>query len=103
MTTYDEILDELRTALLVEDIDSIRNRQGEWVDGWVPIYNNHIIAEWQEMPGEYDDRGGQELGTDGTIGIVGLMTLDLYLYYSDLLERALQELETELEEKEGQE
>lgn len=100
MTTIEEIKSELRTAIANgEELGDIRDRSHEWVDGYVPIYNNRIIEEWQEMPGEYDDRGGAELGHMGEATIVGLMSLDLYLYYSDLVEEVISDLEAELEEE----
>ena len=45
------------------------------------------------MPSEYDNRGAQELGADSSLGIVGLMNLDLYLWYSDLFSEAIEEVE----------
>jgi len=97
-TMKTQMKNEVRTELLNGgDIQSIKDRSNEWLDGWLPIYNNEIMKEWQEMPHEYDDRGGQELGTDGSIGIIGLMSLDLYLYYSDLFNNAMDELEEEME------
>ena len=48
------------------------------------------------MPNEYDNRGAAEFGTDGSIGIIGLMSLDLYLYYGDLFNKAMDELEEEM-------
>jgi hypothetical protein len=96
-TTIQEIKDEVRIELRNGgDIQSVKDRSNEWLEGWLPVYNGEIVREWQEMPSEYDDRGGLELGTDGTIGIVGLMSLDLYLYYSDLFNKAMEELEEEM-------
>ena len=95
--TIEQMKDEVRTELQNGgDLEQIRDRAGEWIDGYLPIYNNQIMKEWQDMPHEYDDRGGAELGTDGTIGIVGLMSLDLYLYYSDLFNRAINDLTEEV-------
>ena len=91
----EEIKTELSNGL---ELDEIRDNSGEMIDSHLPIYNNEIIKEWQEMPGEYDNRGGQELGTDGSIEIVGLMSLDLYLYYTDIFNEAIEAVETELEE-----
>jgi hypothetical protein len=91
----EEIKTELSNGL---ELDEIRDNSGEMIDSHLPIYNNEIIREWQEMPSEYDDRGAQELGSDGTIGIVGLMSLDLYLYYTDLFNEAIEAVESELEE-----
>jgi hypothetical protein len=86
----EEILTELKRG---EGFDSIKDRSNELVDSYLPIYNNEIIKEWKDMPGEYDDRGADELGADNSIGIVGRMSLDLYLYYTDLLNEAIQEVE----------
>ena len=90
----EEIKTELANGL---EIDEIRDNSGEMIDSHLPIYNNEIIEEWQKMPGEYDDRGTEELG-GGTTGIVALMSLDLYLYYTDLFNEALEEVENQLEE-----
>ena len=49
------------------------------------------------MPGDYDDRGVQELGSDESNGIIARMSLDLYLYYTDLFNEAVQEVEESLE------
>lgn len=92
------MIEEIRTELANGlEIDEIRDNSGEMIDSHLPIYNNEIIEEWQNMPGEYDDRGTEELG-EGTTGIVALMSLDLYLYYTDLFNEALEEVENELEE-----
>lgn len=99
-TTQEQMKNEILTQLKEDDVtlDEIRDRAGEWVDGWLPVYNNQIIKEWQEMPSEYDDRGSAELGHMGETNIIGLMSLDLYLYYSDLFSEVLDEIESELEE-----
>lgn len=78
-------------------LDEIRDNSGEWIDGYLPIYNNKIVEEWQAMPGDYDNRGAVELGYDGDGDIIHQMSLDLYLYYSDIFHEALAELEEELE------
>lgn len=96
MTTLDEIIKELKTSIAYgEELQSIRDNQGQWVDGYLPIYNNQIIDEWKEMPNEYDNRGAQELGHMEEVTIIGLMSLDLYLYYSDLVSQALDAIESE--------
>ena len=80
-----------------EDLDRIKDRSGEFIDSYLPIYYNKIVEEWQGMPSEYNNRGHAELGQDGEINIYNLMTLDLYLYYSDLFYEAIKEIEEELE------
>jgi hypothetical protein len=98
VSTLDEIVKEIKQELdRGVDIDSIRDNSGEWIENYIPIYNNHIIAEWQEMPSEYDNRGSAELGIPNDISIIALMQLDLYLYYSDLFFVALDSVEKSLE------
>lgn len=94
----EEVLNEINNN--GADLEKIKDNSGEWVDNYVPIYNNQIIKEWQEMPSEYDDRGAQELGISEDATIINRMTLDLYLYYNDLFHEVLDEVEEELEEKE---
>ena len=94
----EEILAEIARG---EDLDQIKDRSGEFIDGYLPIYNNRIIEEWQAMPSEYDNRGAADLGhLEHEINIVNLMSLDLYLYYSDLFNEAVSEVEETLEEAE---
>jgi hypothetical protein len=80
------------------ELDDIRDNSGEWVDGYLPVYNNRIVEEWQAMPSDYDNRGAAELGAGGEINIINLMSLDLYLYYSDLFNEACNDVENDLEE-----
>lgn len=79
-------------------LEEIQDNSGEWVDGYLPIYYNKIVEEWQEMPSEYNDRGHQELGhLEQEVTIYNLMSLDLYVYYLDIFNEAIAELEEELE------
>jgi hypothetical protein len=99
-TTIEQMKQELRTELSNGgDIDDIKDRSGEWVDGYLPVYYNRIVEEWQEMPSEYNNRGSAELGLGQEIDIYNLMSLDLYIYYSDLFNEAVEELEEELSEQ----
>ena len=99
-TTIEQMKQELRTELSNGgDIDDIKDRSGEWIDGYLPVYYNRIVEEWQEMPSEYNNRGSAELGLGQEIDIYNLMSLDLYLYYSDLFNKAVEELEEELSEQ----
>ena len=84
-----------------ESLDNIKDRSGEIIDSHLPIYNYQILKEWSEMPADYDNRGAQELGHSGEPDILRLMTLDLYLYYSDLFSEAISELEQEIKDKES--
>lgn len=101
MTTVEYMKEEIKREIATgQELEDIRDNSHEWIDGYLPVYNNRIIEEWQNMPGEYDDRGSAELGHMGETTIVGLMSLDLYMYYSDLFSQALNEIEGELEEEE---
>ena len=105
LTPLSSIIEELRTELEQngQDLDDIRDNSGEWIEGFMPIYYNRIIEEWTELPSDYTNRGAIELGQGGETNIYNLMGWDLYLYYSDLVEQALTELEEELADKEEQE
>lgn len=78
-------------------LEGIQEYPGDWIEGYLPVYYNQIVQEWQEMPSEYNDRGAVELGHMGETTIYGLMSLDLYLYYTDIFNEAIAELEEELE------
>jgi hypothetical protein len=98
MDVVKQMTEEIRLELSNSvDLDDIKDRSGEIVDGYLPVYNNRIIEEWQQMPSEYDNRGAAELGTGEEINIVNLMSLDLYLYYTDLFNEAITEVEDSLE------
>jgi len=98
MTIVEQMVEEIRTELANgQELDDIRDNAGEYVDGYLPVYYNRIVQEWQEMPSEYNDRGAAELGQTGTETIYNLMSLDLYVYYSELFEEALTEVEESLE------
>ena len=98
MNAYKYIYEDLKQTITNgEDMESIRDNSGEWIDGYLPIYNNNIIEEWKDMPSEYDNRGSAELGIPGDISIIALMQLDLYLYYSDLFFQVLTDIAEELE------
>jgi hypothetical protein len=94
----EQMAEEIRLELSNgESLEDIKDRSGEIVDGYLPVYNNRIVEEWQAMPSEYDNRGSAELGTGDEINIVNLMSLDLYLYYTDLFNEAITEVEDSLE------
>jgi hypothetical protein len=101
MTTIEEIKQELQQELEkgYASLDEIEDNSGEWVDGYLPVYYNRIVEEWQNMPSEYNNRGAKELGQGGEIDIYNLMSLDLYLYYTDLFNEAVEEIKGELEEE----
>jgi hypothetical protein len=97
-TIVKQMVDEIRLELLNgEELESIKDRSGEVIDSYLPVYYNRIIEEWQEMPSEYDNRGWAELGGGGEITVYNLMSLDLYLYYTDLFNEAITEVEDSLE------
>jgi hypothetical protein len=89
----EEILMELSNGV---DLDNIKDRSGEIVDGYLPVYYSEIIREWQHMPNEYNDRGWAELSNGSEFTIYTLMSLDLYIYYHDLFSEAMAKVESEL-------
>jgi hypothetical protein len=98
MNTVEQMVEEIRAELANgEELEAIKDRSGEFIDSYLPIYNNQIIEEWQNMPNEYDNRGSLELGLGQEVNIINLMSLDLYLYYSDLFNEAVKEVEEALE------
>jgi hypothetical protein len=99
MTTYDEIMQEIKQEIEQgQDLDSIQDRSYELVDNYVPVYNNRVLEEWQNMPSDYDNRGAQELGHNcEEIDIIRLMSADLYIYYTELVGLVIDDLAQELE------
>jgi hypothetical protein len=98
MDTVKRMVEEIRTELANgEELEDIKDRSHEFIDSYLPVYYNGIIEEWKAMPSEYNDRGSAELGYGEEINIYNLMTLDLYLYYSDLFAEAVEEVEESLE------
>jgi len=98
MNITERMAEEIRAELAQgEDLDTIKDRSGEFIESYLPVYYNGIIEEWKAMPSEYDNRGAIELGADIEVNIINLMTLDLYLYYSDLFNEAVEEVEESLE------
>ena len=92
------MVEEIRAEIANgEELEEITDRSGEFIDSYLPVYYNGIIEEWKNMPSEYNDRGSAELGVGGEVNIYNLMTLDLYLYYSDLFAEAVKEVEEALE------
>jgi len=99
MNIVEQMVEEIRAELANgEELEAIKDRSGEFIDSYLPIYNNQIIEEWQSMPNEYDNRGSLELGLGQEVNIINLMSLDLYLYYSDLFAEAVKEVEEGLEQ-----
>lgn len=102
MNTVERMVEEIKQELSNGDttIEEIEDREGEFVDSYLPIYNNEIIKEWQDMPSEYDNQGAAELGYAGhETDIINLMSLDLYLYYGALFQEAMQEVRDSIEEQ----
>lgn len=99
MTTYDDVMQEIKQEIVNgQTLEEIKDSSYELIDNYVPIYNNHVLEEWQAMPSDYDNRGSAELGHNcEEIDIIRLMQGDLYLYYQDLVTLVIDDLEQELE------
>jgi len=99
VNTVERMAEEIRAEIANgEELEEIKDRSGEIIDSYLPVYYNGIIEEWKVMPSEYNDRGSAELGVGGEVNIYNLMSLDLYLYYSDLFNEAVKEVEKGLEQ-----
>lgn len=102
LTTYNEIKKELlgdweEFAEAIYPEDQIAER----ADSACPVYYNEIIAEWQELPREYEDawKDGVPISSDTTL--YSLMSWDLYEYYREQYQRAFDEIKAEKEEEEN--
>ncbi len=89
---YDH-LDQLKDSAYPEDL------LNELADSATPVYYGEIIKDWQEMPSEFND-SWQDLGTDGSAGILTLMQMDLFNYYHDSYRRIFSEVMHDTEESE---
>jgi hypothetical protein len=98
--------DEIKKDLLdnwenITDNPYPEDALGEYADGYLPTYTNEIIAEWAEMPSEFDNSwqgGGFPSSTVREVTITELMTIDLYNYYRQVTENAYNEILSEEEE-----
>jgi hypothetical protein len=99
MTNFNEIMQEIKQEITNgESLEEIKERSYELVDNYVPVYNNRVIEEWTAMPSDYDNRGSAELGHNcQELNIINLMSADLYLYYQDLVNSVINDLQEELE------
>lgn len=94
MSTKEQMIDELLTMINNgEELDDIKDNSSEFIEGYIPVYYNQILKEWADMPSEYNDRGQEEFGMGQEITIFNLMSLDLYVYYQDIFNEAIEEVE----------
>lgn len=98
LTTFEDVKSEIERRLS-EFTDSAypEDLLHEEADSLVPIYNHEIIAEWAEMPSDFND-SWKQYGWDESLeqgGIIGLMQIDLLHYYESLTIRAFEELTSE--------
>lgn len=77
--------------------DFVSDLLTEYADGLVPVYYSEIISEWQAMPEEFDGLGVVELGLPQDVSVYSLMSQDLWLYYSNAVREAWDELVAEAE------
>lgn len=93
---------------LLENWDSIIESQypedalGEYADGYLPVYTNEVIADWSEMPSEFDNTW-RDYGIPSSdlseVSITGLMIIDLYNYYREQTQNAYNEILSEKEDE----
>lgn len=95
LTTYNEIKEQV-----TEKLEEIRAHKypedflNELADSAMPIYNNDVISQWLELPGEDSDQW-KELGYDtqrNEGGIISLMQIDLIVYYIRQFTKAWEEI-----------
>jgi hypothetical protein len=92
-----ENLDELLDSSYPEDL------LNEMADGFVPVYYSDIIAEWMELPADFQDSWTQ-YGMDESFihgGISRLMTIDLASYYQSEYHRIYRIIAEEIQEEEA--
>jgi hypothetical protein len=100
LTTKQDMIDEIKQALADgEELSDIGDNSHEYVDGYMPIYYNEIINEWQNMPSDYDNEGIDQYGLPEEVTIYNLMSLDLLNYYSNLFSEALSDVESESDDE----
>lgn len=96
--TYEEIKKEIK-----ENFEQIHNNAypqdllTEYADSYLPVYYNEIIADYAEMPRDYEDAWKDGVITSDT-NIYTLMSYDLFYYYLAKVNQAYEELLTEREE-----
>jgi hypothetical protein len=90
LTTYEDIKQEIldyRDWMTEDDIH-------QTADGYVPVYYNEIISEWQALPMEHTDTW-QDFGISNDTSIFTLMGYDLFNYYYQLVHKAFHEIKEE--------
>jgi hypothetical protein len=63
----------------------------EYTESLLPIYYSEIIQEWTDLDAEYRDTW-QEYGVAPESTIYSLMSIDLFNYYDEQVNRAYYEL-----------
>ena len=98
LTTIQEI-----QVMICQDISQLidatypEDLLNDWADAEVPVYPKDIIDEWTSLDAEYRD-AWIELGYDGKTGIVDLMRIDLYMFYSQAFQNAWIDIEAAMKE-----
>ena len=102
--TYEEIKKDLTDNWEnITDNSHPEDALGEYADGYLPTYTNEIIADWQEMPSEFDNSWrdyGMPSSDLSEVSITGLMVIDLYNYYRQVTQNAYNEIVSEEQETE---
>jgi hypothetical protein len=85
----EELLNDIKNNNL--NISNFDDRVHEYADSAVPVYHCDIIKGWQNLPPEYWDTAEDHFG-DQNCSVINLMIGDIYLYYIDLYNKAMEEL-----------
>lgn len=92
--TYEEIKKELK-----DHYDELKGDDlAEWAEGFLPVYYGAIIEDWKEMPSEFENNWRDGIVITAKTTLYDLMTFDLFMYYLEKCNQALDELREEAEE-----
>jgi hypothetical protein len=98
ITTREEIRSEILENLsYLKETPYPEDMIQELADSNTPIYYSDVLAEWQQMPSEYNDKW-KEYGYDANKnegGILALMQIDLTFYYLDAFQEVWEEIKEE--------
>ena len=96
LTTYNEIKQQIQDEW--EQFSSNTHPSDiltELAESACPTYNSDIIAEWSEMPSEFDNSWQDGFSVSASITITELMWTDLFNYYQHQFQTAYNELAEE--------
>lgn len=88
-------------GMILDEWEQFENTQypqdilAEMAEGVCPIYYGDILESWQQMPREFDDYWQEVYGLrelPDRVGIMQLMSIDLFNYYLHAFTKAYNEI-----------